>query len=209
MEIPCHREGTAPTENTRTTPVTSGITPSGLAPEDISTPRPRAAPHEQPPKRCDSGPKSTKTQVERVTNTMANDRAAPRPHREPPRRERPGETRPPGRHPPKPTRSSPSPGSAFPERPTEHARRMNPPCRAAEGPRRHTTADTATPPTKAHVREGVRAPASVVHRPTIRPCPRDRPETRLDFGGITLGHRALTEPPYRRYRAAAEPRRPV
>ncbi len=38
---------------------------------------------------------------------------------EPPRRERPGETRPPGRHPPRPTRSSPSPRSAFPERPTE------------------------------------------------------------------------------------------
>ncbi len=51
--------------------------------------------------------------------------------------------------------------------------------------------------------------ALAVHRPKIRPCPRVRSGTRLDFGGITPGHRTLTAPPYRRYRAAADRRRPV
>lgn len=51
--------------------------------------------------------------------------------------------------------------------------------------------------------------ALAAHRPKIRPCPRVRSGTRLDFGGITPGHRTLTAPPYRRYRAAADRRRPV
>lgn len=126
---------------------------------------------------------------------------------EPPRRERPGETRPPGRHPPKPTRSSPSPGSAFPECPTEHAHHTNPPCRVAEDPRRHTTADTTTPPTKTHVREGVpvraRIPRPQADDPALPQRPlRDQARLRGYHARPQSAHRTPVSTLPRRGRAA-------
>ncbi len=197
--------GTAPTENTRTDPSTPNTTPSDLTPKDISTPRPRTAPHEQPPRRRTS---STKTQVEHATNTMAEHQSGTRfTQGEPPRRERPGETRPPGRHPPKPTRPSPSPGSAFPERPTEHAHHTNPPSRVAEDPRRHTTADTTTPPTKTHVREGVpvraRIPRPQADDPALPQRPlRDQARPRGHHARPQSAHRTPVSTLPRRGRAA-------
>lgn len=199
--------GTAPTENTRADPATPNITPSphpDLARRTHQAPRSRTPPAAG--RTPDPGAKSTKTPFGSVTKTMANDRAAPRPHMEGrSSKSRPGQAQAPGDvHRGRPAR-------AFTRERVPRAPHRTRPSHEPTVPCRRGPSPTRRPHRRKPMSERVclRSPVSVVHRPTIRPCPRDRPEARLDFGGITLGHRALTAPPYRRYRAATEPRRPV